>query len=373
MQNQLKTGLMYSPEFGRYIAGRGYLVFPAGSVPFMAEDDYYDTPERVLEAHALLEKTGLLGGLEPIAPRLAEERELLGFHSPEYLEKLKALSAAEGGIVGPMAQIGRGAYDVIRLAAGGDLNALDAVMTGRVKNAFCLQRPPAAHAERSSGFGFCIVNNFNLIANRAREVYGLKRILIVDFDNHYKKGIEDAWYGTDEVLYAETHQTGALAENSEADRSAEMIGEGRGRGFNIPIPMPAGSGDDAHVKAFKEIIEPVADQYRPELVILVAGFASNVFDPLCRQQITANGFGRLAAIAQGIADRHAGGRMIAVLEGGKGNYMSYCILRVIEAMSGLSAGVKDPVEELLVGNRVTHDQAEAIARVKAILSPHWKL
>ena len=137
--------------------------------------------------------------------------------------------------------------------------------------------------------------------------------------------------------------------------------------------MPSGSGDAAYIKAFEEIIVPVAEQYKPELVVLIAGFASNIFDPLCRQQLTATGYGKLAGIVRNIADRHAQGRLVAVLEGGKGNYMSFCILKVIEAMSGEQSEVPDPVDGLIVRNFLTHDQNAAIEEVKKILSPYWKL
>ena len=183
-----KTGLMYSKAFAQYHAGDGYLVYPADTVLLMASDDYYDKPERVTQDYDMLEKTGLLKQLQAIEPRRATDAELLSAHSEAYIRKLDELSRGSGGIVGDLAQVGHGALDVIREAVGGDLNALDAVMQGKVQNAFCLQRPPGGHAERDCGFGFCIVNNFNIIVNRAREVYGLKRILIADFDNHCKKG-----------------------------------------------------------------------------------------------------------------------------------------------------------------------------------------
>lgn len=96
-----------------------------------------------------------------------------------------------------------------------------------------------------------------------------------------------------------------------------MIGEGNGKGYNVVIPMPAGAGDRAYIKAFKEIIKPVAGQYKPELVVLVAGYASNIFDPPCRQQITAEGYKKLVGIVRGIADKYANGHLIAILEGGK--------------------------------------------------------
>lgn len=134
-----------------------------------------------------------------------------------------------------------------------------------------------------------------------------------------------------------------MPENSAADRNADMICEGSGKGYNIVIPMPAGAGDAAYIKAFREIIEPVAAQYRPELLILVAGYASNIFDPLCRQQIAAEGYKKLVEIVKTIAYEYANGRLIAILEGGKGNYLSFCNLKNIEAMSGETTDVNDPV------------------------------
>lgn len=368
-----KTGLMYSAAFANYKAGDGYLCLPAGTTPWMSTTDYYDTPERVTESYELLEKSGILSKLANITPCPATMEELTSFHSVEYIEKLKRLSEGEGGLVGEFCLIGHGGLDVIAQAVGGDLAALDEVMARHVDNAFCLQRPPGAHAERDSGFGFCVVNNFNILIQRAREKYGLKRIMLIDFDNHYKNGIEQAWYDTDEVLYAEVHQSGAMAENSAADKNADHIGEGAGRGYNVVIPMPSGAGDAAYIKAFEEIILPVAEQYKPELVVLVAGFASNIFDPLCRQQLTATGYGKLAKIVRDIAERHADGRLVAVLEGGKGNYMSFCILKVIEAMSGEQTEVPDLVEGLIVRNFLTHDQNAVIEEVKHILDPYWKL
>ena len=137
--------------------------------------------------------------------------------------------------------------------------------------------------------------------------------------------------------------------------------------------MPTGAGDEAYIKAFEDIIIPVGLQYRPQLVILVAGYASNIFDPLCRQQITATDYKKLVELVRGLADATAHGRLIAILEGGKGNYMSFCILKSIAALSGESTEVTDPVAGFIVRNHLTPDQAAAIDRVKAVLAPYWNL
>lgn len=184
-----KTGLMYSGNFADYKAGDGYLCMSAGYNPWMATDDYYDTPERVTEAYNLLRKTDLIEKLELVPSHKVDKQDLVGFHSQEYIDKLDSLSWAGGGEVGELCQIGHNGLDVIREAIGGDMKALDMIMTGEIENAFCLQRPPSAHAERDKGFGFCVVNDFNILVEYAREKYGLKRIMIIDIDNYYKKGM----------------------------------------------------------------------------------------------------------------------------------------------------------------------------------------
>lgn len=371
-----QTGLMYSEEFNEHNPCPGALLFPAAYNRWLEQDAYYDDPARLRPTHRLLVRSGIAERLAPIAPRMATEEELCYFHTPAYIEKLKALSAGAGGPVGPCAWVGHGSYDGIRLAVGGDLEALDAVMRGDVRNAFCLQRPPGAHACREEGFGFCIVNAFNIMAEYARRKYGLSRILILDFDNHYKMGIQQAWYDSPEVLYAEIHQTGLSKINSAHDVDALHVGEGAGRGYNVAIPMTGGAGDKAYVKAWKEIIEPIADQYDPELVLVVAGYASNICDPLGRQQITARGYRALTEIARGIAERHCGGRLVAVMEGGQGVYMPFCVLATLQALSGETTEVTDPIEAFVDwehGNDVTVDQAQRIEDARQAQSPFWKL
>ena len=242
-----KTGFMYDSVFSQYKAADGYLCLTKEDNPWIEENDYYDTPERVQQAYNLLEKSGLLQKLVPVRATPAPIEELLSFHTPEYIEKLRTLSEGEGGDAGPFCRIGKGGLEVIRTAVGGDMASLDAIMKGELDNAFCLQRPPSAHAERNQGFGFCVVNDYNILINYARRKYGLQRIMLVDFDNHYKLGIEQAWYDSDAVLYAETHQTGVMTENSPADRNADFIGEGQGKGYNVVIPLPTGSGDAAYI------------------------------------------------------------------------------------------------------------------------------
>ncbi|MBU3172721.1 hypothetical protein KPL49_14630 [Clostridium estertheticum] len=382
MKKIVQTGLMYHENFNWHNPCDGALIFPAAYSKWVELKSYYDDVNRIRQSFNLLNRSGFIDDLIPLEPRNATREELLYFHSPQYIDKLKTLSDAEGGEVGPFAYVGKGSYDIISLAVGGDLAALDAVMEGKVTNAFCLQRPPGAHAEKDHGYGFCIVNNFNIMANYAQKKYGLKRIMIIDWDCHYKNGIHEAWYNDPEVLYIETHQTGTFGRNSSHDKDAENVGEGDGRGYNIPIPMPAGTGDLGHIKAFEEIIVPIADQYKPELVIVVAGFAANIFDPLGGQQITATGYKKLTEIVKGIADRNCEGRLVAVMEGGAGSYMPFCVSKVLEGLSGKKSVVEDLITvdcgfggfiNPNTANAVSIDQANQIEKVKRVQSEFWKL
>lgn len=376
MTEMKRTGLMYSEEYNWHNPCAGALVFPATANKWLEQDDYYECKDRLRPTYRLLVRSGLAAKLAPIAPRMAAEEELCLFHTPEYIETLKTLSEGIGGPAGVMTWMGHGSYDVIRLAVGGDLEALDAVMRGDVKNAFCLQRPPAGHAVSDSAYGFCIVNAFNIMAEYARRKYGLSRILILDFDCHYKMGIQQAWYDSPDVLYAEVHQTGMQPINCDTDVDVYHTGEGAGLGYNVAIPMTAGAGDKAYIKAFKDVIEPIADQYDPELVLVVAGYASNIFDPLGRQQLTAEGYRALTEIAMGIAERHCGGRLVAVMEGGQGVYMPFCVLRTLEALSGETTEVNDPIEDFIDpvhGNDITADQAQRIEAARKVQSAFWKL
>lgn len=370
-----KTGFMYHESFNWADPCAGSLLWPADK--WTEVGTYYENAGRIRGISNLLFKSNFVKEMEPIEPRHATREELLLAHSPEYIDKLKSKSDADGGSVGWCCSVGKDSYDVITLGVGGDLNALDAVMEGKVTNAFCLQRPPGGHAEYNHGYAICVVNHFNIMAHVAKKKYGLKRIMIIDWDNHYKKGIHEAWYNDPSVLYIETNQSGTLASGF-----AEDVGEGAGRGFNVPIPMPTGTGDPGFIYAFENIIVPIADQYKPELILVVAGYAANMFDWLTGQNLTPQGYKKLAQIVKGIADKHCNGRMVAVMEGGFGPSMPFCVLRTLEAFTGKESVVKpeevpfEREDQIYTPNDepvLMPDQIAAVDKVKKIQSEFWKL
>jgi acetoin utilization deacetylase AcuC-like enzyme len=203
-------------------------------------------------------------------------------------------------------------FDTARLAAGGLLALLDEVMAGRLRNGFAMVRPPGHHAERDRAMGFCLFNNVAIGAAYLRARHGLERVLVVDWDVHHGNGTQHSFARDPGVLYASTHRypfypgTGALDE----------IGQSEGAGFTLNIPFPGGFGDAEYLEAFRTVIEPIALQYAPQFVLISAGFDPHQRDPLGGMGVSEPGFAAMARSLIGVAEQVAGGRCVAVLEGG---------------------------------------------------------
>jgi acetoin utilization deacetylase AcuC-like enzyme len=208
-------------------------------------------------------------------------------------------------------------YEIARLAVGGLLNAVDALFTPNSAlrtphSVFAFVRPPGHHAETERGMGFCLFNNVAIAAEYAKERYGLRRILIVDWDLHHGNGTQRSFYDDPSVLFFSSHQyphypgTGDIGE----------VGSGAGEGFTVNAPFPSGFGDAEYEYVYRNVLRPIALEYRPELVIVSAGFDPYVKDPLGGLNLTARGFGAIAQIVSEIAQATCGGRTILSLEGG---------------------------------------------------------
>ena len=263
---------------------------------------------------SLLEADGLVGRCVALASRPITDAELFRVHTPEYL-RIVLEDVADGLVVlstGDTAIKGEATLDAARRAAGGLLLAVDAVCTGRVENAFAVVRPPGHHATPSKGMGFCLFNNVALAARHAQSTHGLERVLIVDWDVHHGNGTQETFYEDARVLFFDTHQSPLYPGSGHADET----GRGAGEGFTINCPFPAGAGRREIVGAFRDRLVPAADRFRPQLVLVSAGFDSRDGDPLGRFTLTDADFAELTGIVREIADRHAGGRIVSTLEGG---------------------------------------------------------
>ena len=292
-----RTGIVLDPLFRQHITGRGHP----------------ESPGRLTAVEQGLARAGLLTKLVRVEATDCPIETVHAIHDAKYVETVKReTQAGQHRLSTGDTAIGPASYAVALRAAGAAVNAVDWVVAGRKRRAFCALRPPGHHAGAGRGMGFCIFNNAALAAKHARRKYGLERVLIVDWDVHHGNGTQDLFYEDGSVLFFSTHQSPWYPGTGPATET----GVGAGQGLTINVPMPAGAGDRELVDAFEKKLVPAADKFRPELVIISAGFDSRAGDPLGQFQVTDVGFRRLTQTVVDIASRHAGGRIISTLEGG---------------------------------------------------------
>ncbi len=289
-----RTGLVLDPRYLEHDTGHGH-------------------PERPERIAALLD---LLGAPHPgvvrLAPRFATGEELARVHDGSYVADVERTQQRDWYAFDADTPTCRQSYDVARLAAGGFLQLLDAIVAGEVDNGFAAVRPPGHHAEATHAMGFCLFNNVAVGAAHLRAVHGLERILIVDWDLHHGNGTQHMFERDPGVLFVSTHQypyypgTGAATEH----------GRGDGEGYTVNLALPAGCGDAEYLDAFRRIVVPVAQRYRPQFVLISAGFDAHARDPLGDMHVSSNGFRGLARQLLEVAGETADGRCAALLEGG---------------------------------------------------------
>ena len=251
--------------------------------------------------------------LSVAAPRPATEDQILLVHSEQYLNKVRR-EVAEGRrtLSTGDTELSRGSFDAALAAAGTVVSAVDAVMTGRARRAFCAVRPPGHHASESRGMGFCVFNNIAIGTRHAMRRHGVERVLIADWDVHHGNGTQAVFWSDGSVLFFDTHQHPWYPGTGLPNEA----GEGKGRGLIMNRPFPAGSGSKAILGAFRLDLVPAAERFMPELVMISAGFDSRLGDPLGMFVLTDQDFADLTDLVAEIARRHAGGRVVSVLEGG---------------------------------------------------------
>jgi len=246
-------------------------------------------------------------------------------------------------------------------------NAVDQVLGGEVNNAFAFVRPPGHHAGKENAAGFCIFNNIAIAAMHAILKHRLKKVMIVDWDLHHGNGTQSIFYKEPRVLYFSTHQYPYYPGTG----SVQEIGQGKGEGFTINVPMQSGAADAAYVNIFSKILEPIALEYKPQLVLLSAGFDAHFNDPLGGMRITPEGFAALTRILLNIADKCCKSRFVAVLEGGY-------------HVASLAKSAKCVLEEMLDENHFSQEKFSTlkqdideetdrlIRQVTSTVKPFWK-
>jgi len=288
-----------------------------------------ESPQRLASVYEMLDNPDMSWKYVNIDPRSASHDELAYVHTQGYIDRIASTAGKRQVILDSDTITSPETYDIARLAVGGMCNAIDSVMEGRVDNAFAFVRPPGHHAGAGNSEGFCVFNNVAIGAAHAMKKYGVKKILIVDWDLHHGNGTQKIFYTDKRVLYFSTHQyplypgTGSLHE----------IGEGQALGYTVNVPLRRGAVNGTFVSALHQILEPIALMYEPELVLISAGFDIYYQDPLGEMRVTPEGFAAMTRILMNIADQCCSGHVVAVLEGGY-------------HVAGLTRSVKVMLEEM---------------------------
>jgi acetoin utilization deacetylase AcuC-like enzyme len=292
--------------------GTAFLYHPA----FQKHQTGWVHPEKRQRLTAIigeLKQTGLWERLLHPPVRPASVADLTLVHAPPYVERIRQACEAGGLFEPDDVTIGSpGTYEAALMAAGAVLTAVDAVMGGQATNAFCAVRPPGHHAERDRAMGFCFFNNVAIGAKYLQHHHGIGRVAIIDWDVHHGNGTQQAFYDDPSVLYFSLHQYPLFPQSGRACET----GSGAGKGFTVNCPLAAGSTDSDYRRVFQNDLEPALARFRPEFILVSAGFDAHRDDPLAGMALTETGFGDLTRLVMAMAAQHCGRRLVSVLEGG---------------------------------------------------------
>ncbi len=271
-----------------------------------------ERPERLMAILRHLERTGYIETCRSGQVREATDAELLQVHDARYIREVQQLEAGGGGSLDPDTWVYPKSELAARLAAGAAIAAVSDVMSGRDRRALCLVRPPGHHALRGEGMGFCIFANVALAALEAIEKFAVNRLLIVDFDVHHGNGTQEVFYDSARVGFLSIHRfpfypgTGSRAET----------GTGPGLGHTLNIPLPHGTPQAEYHASFRRGLDTLADRIKPELVLISAGFDAHAEDPVGDLGLEVEDFEAITQDIVRVAETHAQGRILSVLEGG---------------------------------------------------------
>lgn len=293
----MSTGFVYDEFFLKHIAGLGHP----------------ECPERLVSTHSYISEKAWFQELSPFTAEKCDRIWLEEVHSSDYITRAVDSCQSNSPYLDSMdVGICKDSFDVALLAAGTPLVLADAIITNQITNGFSLQRPPGHHAESDMALGFCLFNNIAILARYLKKHHGLDKILIIDWDVHHGNGTQHSFEEDDSVLYISSHQypfypgTGAYSET----------GSGKGSGATLNCPMPAGSQDKDYETMFMEKILPKIDSFKPEFVLISAGFDAHRDDPLADIALTTDFFSWMTERIMEKANHYANDRIISILEGG---------------------------------------------------------
>ncbi|HEY1786066.1 MAG TPA: histone deacetylase [Pirellulales bacterium] len=277
-----------------------------------ATGDHPESPQRVLFAAQHLAETGLLARVARPSWQAISPARLAHTHHPGYLAQLKQFAAAGGGYLDSDTVCSPQSYDIARQAAGAVADAVTRVVAGEDRRALCLIRPPGHHALADRAMGFCLLNNIAVGANLALAECNLDRVLIIDWDVHHGNGTQSIFWENERVGFLSIHRWPFYPGSGRADET----GGGAALGTKVNLPIEFGTSRRDFLDALRSGVERLADKIRPQLVLVSAGFDAHRNDPIGSLGLETEDFGPLTQIVRSVADVHAQGRIVSVLEGG---------------------------------------------------------
>jgi acetoin utilization deacetylase AcuC-like enzyme len=312
-----------------------------------------ERPDRIRAIHRAVRQAGMIDSPDPfpnfaidlgpldgagvklleLTPRYAEEKWLLTVHPKAHVDRLHHVCEIGGGVIDQGdTVVSRDSWLVALFALGSLLESCDAVMSGRVRRAFSAARPPGHHAEPDRAMGFCLFSNVAIAARYLQQRHGLGRIAIVDFDVHHGNGTQVCLEDDPTTLFISLHQHPRTCYPGTGYEWE--TGVGAGEGLTVNVPFPPGSGDDAYLDAVRDIVVPKLDAFRPDALLLSAGFDAHAEDPLAQMELSEDGFGQMTTLLLDAANRNCDGRVISSLEGGYNlRALGRSVVRHLVAMS----------------------------------------
>lgn len=271
-----------------------------------------ECPERLEVIYQMIDELESNHNFVDIPIRNALVEEIVTNHDPRYVNQIAATAGRPTTFLDPDTSACPHSWEAASRAVGGLYNLVDAVIEGSVRNGFALVRPPGHHAERRRAMGFCFFNNIALAARHAVRHHGLNRVAIVDWDLHHGNGTQNSFYEESEVLFISIHQyphypgTGGVRE----------VGHGAGEGYTVNVPLGSGAGDEEYLAVFHMLVAPILDAYKPQLILVSAGFDAHEKDPLGGMAVTERGYSQMLEILMHIAEEYSLERLVLTLEGG---------------------------------------------------------
>ncbi|MFC2001410.1 histone deacetylase [Chloroflexota bacterium] len=319
----MKVGFVYDPVYLRHDTGQ-----------------HVENSGRLESIISELEQAGLKQQLTRLEPRPATMNELSLVHQEQHISHIQEVAQRGGGWLDADTVMSSDSYEAALYAAGGVIKATEAVINGEVNNAFALVRPPGHHATAQQAMGFCLFNNAAIAAKYALAEFGLEHVLIIDFDVHHGNGTQEIFYDSPQVLYISTHQypfypgTGGI----------EETGIGVAKGATLNIPLPAGCGDAEYEQVFQHIIVSATERFRPQLILVSAGYDAHWADELALMQVSVTGFARMVRVIKGLAGELCNGRLVITLEGGYNlAALAASVKATFNVLMGGDVNIEDPL------------------------------